>query len=620
MPKPLLVLCNGYPQSEVIGDGADWETVSLSSRGTNPNVTINFEHVAKVAGNSSLRLIDLVEIAAFVYAMDCATARGSSLTRVSGNGLESWDREFHIAMPVYDPEFWSSSDINAQLQNLLGFLSDDNYVFEFKKSTLAPPIDEYLEFDSDAWPFEGSERVLMFSGGLDSLAGAIEAIDRGDDVVLVSHRSAAQVNKRTHLLFEQLQKRSTKRMIRVPVVVQRKGRQQEFNPRTRSFLFATLGLIVAESLKASGIRFYENGIVSLNLPVADEVLRSRASRTTHPISLRQLESLFSKVIGRDIVIDNPFLVNSKKEILAKLQNAKAEYLIPYSCSCAHVLYMSKSQQHCGTCSQCIDRRMAILAAGCEDYDPETDYVNDVFTGPRKDGYQKSMAVDYVRHAMELRNIGDVAISEKFGVDLLRASRGFSDRAAAVQSFISMHTRHGEAVYSVVESQLRANSDRVLDGNLPESSLLGMVIGKKHLEASWRNLAIRIGDILGEGIPLACQTKRPQNELRLQELCVAVLAGFDLGLSREFPFMKWSLSSTKPDFSADSLALWIEIKYVREKAHVKSIIASIAEDITKYGDNGRRVLFWVYDPDHHIIDEKAFSNDIENHGMLVRFAR
>ncbi len=81
-------------------------------------------------------------------------------------------------------------------------------------------------------------------------------------------------------------------LIRVPVWVntaETLGREP--TQRTRSFLFSALGTLVAQSVRANGLRFDENGVVSLNLPIAQEALRSRASRTTHPLALHLLSSL-----------------------------------------------------------------------------------------------------------------------------------------------------------------------------------------------------------------------------------------------------------------------------------------------------------------------------------------
>lgn len=95
----------------------------------------------------------------------------------------------------------------------------------------------------------------------------------------------------------------------------------------------------------------------------------------------------------------------------------------------------------------------------------------------------------------------------------------------------------------------------------------------------------------------------------------------MDLVREFPFMRWSSSLTKPDWSVERLQLWVELKYVRKKADVRPITRAIAEDITKYGDNQRRVLYVVYDPSRIITDEQEFSDPIVSRpAMMVRFVR
>jgi hypothetical protein len=53
--------------------------------------------------------------------------------------------------------------------------------------------------------------------------------------------------------------------------------------------------------------------------------------------------------------------------------------------------------------------------------------------------------------------------------------------------------------------------------------------------------------------------------------------------------------TKPDWSDESAAVWIELKYIRRSSDVRKATEEIAADITKYGDNERRTLFAIYDP-------------------------
>lgn len=310
------------------------------------------------------------------------------------------------------------------LQEVLTFLSDDKYSFVFVPLEQDRTLQNYLEFgDLEDWPFYGVKRIVMFSGGLDSLAGAVQMARAGCRAVLVSHRSAPPLDSRQQRLFRELDRAYPGHMIHVPVWINKeKNFGREPTQRTRSFLYSTLGTIVAESVRADGVRFFENGVVSINLPVADEVLRARASRTTHPRGLHLFGQFYRLVTGRDLQLDNPFLFNTKAEIVKSIvENGKGN-LIQHTCSCAHPMFKSKTQWHCGTCSQCIDRRFSVLSSGCSEYDPETDYVSDVFAGPRKEGYEKNIAVDYVRHGIELGGMSKEEMASKFNLEFSRAVR------------------------------------------------------------------------------------------------------------------------------------------------------------------------------------------------------
>ena len=63
--------------------------------------------------------------------------------------------------------------------------------------------------------------------------------------------------------------------------------------RSRSFLFAGLAFVIAQMFGKDQFTFYENGVVSLNLPIAKDVLGSRATKTTHPKVIRGFERIFS---------------------------------------------------------------------------------------------------------------------------------------------------------------------------------------------------------------------------------------------------------------------------------------------------------------------------------------
>ena len=84
-----------------------------------------------------------------------------------------------------------------------------------------------------------------------------------------------------------------------------------------------------------------------------------------------------------------------------------------------------------------------------------------------------------------------------------------------------------------------------------------------------------------------------------------------------------MHSRKPSAwsSPSRLLLWVELKYIRKKQDIRPITEAIAADITKYGDNNRKVIYVIYDPHHLVSDDREFAEDIERHeGMRVAFIR
>jgi len=153
---------------------------------------------------------------------------------------------------------------------------------------------QYYEVgENPDWPFYDADRAIMFSGGLDSLTGAVQTAAAGQNLILVSHRPVTTQGSRQRQLFDQLRAAfPAVRMIHIPVEINKnRNLKGDYFQRTRSFLFSALGTVVAASVRAGGVRFFENGIVSINLPVAGETVGARASRTTHPLALHNFSRL-----------------------------------------------------------------------------------------------------------------------------------------------------------------------------------------------------------------------------------------------------------------------------------------------------------------------------------------
>ena len=216
----------------------------------------------------------------------------------------------------------------------------------------------------------------MFSGGLDSFAGVAEAIfERQSRVALVSHQSAPFTKGVQATLVRALRDRSKSELIRHFRLDAKLKEEEaaEATHRTRSFLFAAHGLVVAWSFGRNRIDFYENGVVSLNLAPLEQFVGGRATRSTHPLALGGLSRLFGTLLGNTVVVGNPYLWRTKADIVAKIRDLGLADLLMNTHSCANVRSADRMRTHCGRCSQCIDRRFAVFAAGCERHDPSEMY-------------------------------------------------------------------------------------------------------------------------------------------------------------------------------------------------------------------------------------------------------
>jgi hypothetical protein len=163
MPERL-VLCSGAKRA----GGNSTLRLALSGRS---NITLKLEDISKkMVRNVPDLLIDLIEIATYVYCADQATSRGGPAQ--AGMGAD-WRRSFRFVIPVRNPDHWNHRSVLEPLCSTLSFLSEDDYAFEFEKATNPVPFQDYLEFGDDGGgaAFKADE-VVLFSGGLDSLSGS----------------------------------------------------------------------------------------------------------------------------------------------------------------------------------------------------------------------------------------------------------------------------------------------------------------------------------------------------------------------------------------------------------------------------------------------------------------
>lgn len=334
------------------------------------NVTLRFSIDTKpmrFAPGKKVR--DLLDLAVSVYIADEMHPRP-----------DHWTRAFDLTFPVDDPDSWAAS--TASLQKTLHTLSGDRFEFSWPKRGNMPLIGKnhrlglLLSYDA----------VCLFSGGIDSLLGAIQLLEAKKRVFLVGHQAEGITASAQTDLFEALYERYQK----VHLVQARVARSQveqmrytlpdkaEDSHRPRSFLFLGLAAAVAAVTRIQEIYLPENGLIALNPPLQQSRLGTLSTRTAHPLFVTQFADFLSTLGVYTGSIKNPFLYQSKSDMLRNLDPSFKD-LVVRSVSCAHagdVRWIGKSGvRHCGYCVPCIYRRVAMIGVGWDDSD---DYGFDVF--------------------------------------------------------------------------------------------------------------------------------------------------------------------------------------------------------------------------------------------------
>ena len=180
--------CGGVVLAEA---GPDVQQLTLDVQGPHRNVNLKISDISRsMVSNVPDLLLDLLEIAAYVYCADQRASRGSDKLTLAGS---SWRRSMHFTIPVRNPEIWSGTELSSALHTTLRFLSDDSYDFVFVAAA-NPFVEKNAYFDGLSDGVIDADEIALFSGGIDSYAGALDTvIAQGRKAVLVGHHSAPKV-------------------------------------------------------------------------------------------------------------------------------------------------------------------------------------------------------------------------------------------------------------------------------------------------------------------------------------------------------------------------------------------------------------------------------------------
>jgi len=476
MENENVITCGGFGPKDTGESGARHLALTLWGSKDDSNVRLQIADIHKpLMRDVPLVFQDLLEIAAYVYCADQALTRGGLDVDSLGS---HWRRLLRFHIPVRCPDVWRSADILKVLTSTLEFLSDDVFEFTFYPAQGAPPFQQYLQLTDTASRSTRPSQVVMYSGGLDSLAGAVqESIIEKNRIVLVNHRPTPKLNNRLRDLEKLLAgKAGSFSPAHIPVRINKSSKlNRDYTQRTRSFLYVCLGATVARMLGLSSVRFYENGVVSMNLPTCPQVIGARATRTTHPRVIQGFQDLLTMIAGEAFTVENPYIWHTKGDLIEHLIKAGCGDLIGPSTSCAHTWTRTKEHSHCGTCSQCIDRRIAVVAANADALDPIEQYDRDVFTDSFPKHEDKTMLATYVARASSVGNLHDIADFFTEFPEVARCLRYLRlDVTSAADRVFGLYKKHAHEVSRAIKAMLARNVDAIFNRTLPGDCLLRIV--------------------------------------------------------------------------------------------------------------------------------------------------
>ena len=329
-----------------------------------------------------IRMADLLEVAMSVYTADRRSRRNYGR-------VNTGHRQISVRVGVHDPDFWRRPEMTECLGELLYWMSEDEWSFDFTRrlTSLMSAGQQGFLFSA---PPEVPATVSLFSGGLDSLAGLAKHSREqpAPSHVLVSgythNRLAEQQRRQVEMIRSAWARRRALghspelHHVAVPFGIQKsRATGEEKSQRTRALVFLSLGAVTSTQAQSETLWVYENGTGALNLPLNASQLGVDNYRGIHPRSLIMAERLFEIALEKKVKIRNPFLFETKAQMCRSLAVSGLADIVRETVSCDNYPVRVQGKTQCGHCTSCILRRQAIRCGGLMNYDPPEVYRYDV---------------------------------------------------------------------------------------------------------------------------------------------------------------------------------------------------------------------------------------------------
>jgi 7-cyano-7-deazaguanine synthase in queuosine biosynthesis len=353
------------PGERRISPGAGASVFHLDEPGT-PGLPIhhNLHHLLALHGAEAAEAQAALLTAIGVWAADKFLARAAA--------KDAWTREIVLEAPA-SPRFAATAE---PVNRLLTFLTGDRWQVKFRRAEVNLGL-------KGRWPHPWKpDAVLLFSGGLDSLAGAVDFLADNRRLLLVSHYDYGQLARVQQALAAALSDHFGPGRCHHLSLRLQFGCSPELTLRSRSLLYLTLAMSAAAAFgPGMPVVVPENGWISLNPPLTPNRLGTYSTRTTHPLTLEMVAGLW-RMAGLAHPLENPYQRVSKGELAA--QNGEPgllKRLAPLSVSCARPVasrWQGQAAAACGYCYPCLLRRAALHRVG---WDEARHYRFDALTDP-----------------------------------------------------------------------------------------------------------------------------------------------------------------------------------------------------------------------------------------------
>ena len=261
---------------------------------------------------------------------------------------------------------------------MLRFLSGDNWILAFRDGGLTPPTNTERRRLRNWQNLGDIDRICLFSGGLDSLVGAIDCLSDAEYRTLFVSRASPGDQMYQKYLLGRLGNPPSFSVNDVPTRPKptiAASWDKEDTTRSRSILFIALAACLASAVSADGsecvdLLIPENGVIALNPPLSPRRRGALSTRTAHPHYLRGLQEIFDAA-GIAARLINPYQFMTKGEMITSCaEQTLIRTLAKFSVSCGK---WKRKNKQCGKCLPCLIRLAALHSAGISEPDHSYQY-------------------------------------------------------------------------------------------------------------------------------------------------------------------------------------------------------------------------------------------------------